>query len=371
MSYALFYKSVNGDRVYDDTSFEHWLKKFFTSGVFLNDLYVTSNNDMTVNVGTGYVNADGKVKVFEAETTLQIETAGATYPRIDSIVLERNDAERDILLKVIKGGYSSEPVAHVPVRQDGIYQLVIAQILVDAGAVKVTQANITDTRAYTDLCGIVAGAVDQVDFGQLQAQYDAAFKEWFEQLEDYISEDTELMLMSDVANLKTQVGAMEQAFRDGCDKLVADVTAKGVVPESNSPDDIIAAYNEAFNSSSGGGNLKFIGGTAFWMNYAGFNCDNLDTTYLKKQTSSEHATFVVQKDFEGIVELQITQYNTTTTPSVYCKVDGTTLLSVRCSNVSKLYRANKKATFTAGQVIEFTKGSGANCAATATMFVLE
>ena len=50
MSYAFFYKSVNGDRVYDDTSFEHWLKKFFTSGVFLNDLQVTSNNGMSVNV---------------------------------------------------------------------------------------------------------------------------------------------------------------------------------------------------------------------------------------------------------------------------------------------------------------------------------
>lgn len=185
MSYALFYKSINGDRVYDDTSFEHWLKKFFTSGVFLNDLQVTANSDMSVNVGTGYVNADGKVKNFEAETTLHIENAGATYPRIDSIVLERNDTERDILLKVVKGGYSSEPVAHVPVRQDGVYQLVIAQILVGAGAVKITQADITDTRSKTELCGIVSGAVDQIDFSQVQAQFDA----WFANVKERLSGD--------------------------------------------------------------------------------------------------------------------------------------------------------------------------------------
>lgn len=182
LDHAFFYKSVNGDRVYDDTSFEHWLKKFFTSGVFLNDLQVIANNDMTVTVGAGYTNIDGKVKIFASETPLIIETAGASYPRIDSIVLERNDTERDILLKVIKGGYSSEPVAHTPVRQDGVYQLVIAQILVNAGAVKITQADITDTRSNTELCGIVAGAVDQIDFSQVQTQFDAYFAQYKKQI---------------------------------------------------------------------------------------------------------------------------------------------------------------------------------------------
>ena len=182
LDHAFFYKSINGDRVYDDTSFEHWLKKFFTSGVFLNDLQVVSNDDMTVSVNGGYVNIDGKVKIFENATPLIIETAGASYPRIDSIVLERNDTERDILLKVVKGGYSSEPVAHTPVRQDGIYQLVIAQVLVNAGAVKVIQANITDTRSNTELCGIVAGAVDQIDFSQVQAQFDSYFAQYKKQI---------------------------------------------------------------------------------------------------------------------------------------------------------------------------------------------
>ena len=188
LEHAFFYKSVNGDRVYDDLSFEHWLKKFFTSGVFLNDLQVSANNDMNVTVSGGYVNIDGKVKIFESATPLIIETAGASYPRIDSIVLERNDTERDIILKVVKGGYSSEPVAHTPVRQDGVYQLVIAQILVNAGAVKVTQANITDTRNNTELCGIVAGAVDQIDFSQIQAQFDA----YFAQFKTQIAKDYEL-----------------------------------------------------------------------------------------------------------------------------------------------------------------------------------
>lgn len=197
LDHALFYKSVNGDRVYDDTSFEHWLKKFFTSGVFLNDLQVTANNDMTVTVNGGYVNIDGKVKIFENPTPLIIETAGATYPRIDSIVLERNDTERDITLKVVKGGYSSLPLAHTPVREEGVYQLVIAQIWVDAGVIKITQADISDTRSNKEICGFVAAAVDQIDFSQVQAQFDSYIENYkIQAAEDYAqyNEDMEAYL---------------------------------------------------------------------------------------------------------------------------------------------------------------------------------
>lgn len=204
LDHAFFYKSVNGDRVYDDASFEHWLKKFFTSGVFLNDLQVTANDNMIVTVGTGYANADGKVKIFENATALQLETAGSTYPRIDSVVVERNDADRDIILKVITGGYSSEPVAHIPVRRDGVYQLVIAQIYVAAGAVKITQANITDTRSDADLCGFVAGAVDQIDFSQIQAQFDAYFAEYKERIATDYAEYNE--------DMETYLNQMETDF---------------------------------------------------------------------------------------------------------------------------------------------------------------
>lgn len=200
-NYAFFYKSENGDRVYDDSSFEHWLKKFFTSGVFLNDLQVTANDDMTVTVGTGYVNADGKVKVYENATTLALATAGGTYPRIDSIVLERNDSERDILLKVITGGYSTNPVTHTPVRQNGVYQLVIAQIYVGTGVVKVTQKDITDTRADAELCGIVASTVDQIDFGQVQAQ----FNDWFEHVKGQLDEDAAGNLQNQVDDIKANL----------------------------------------------------------------------------------------------------------------------------------------------------------------------
>lgn len=285
LDHAFFYKSVNNDRVYDDLSFEHWLKKFFTSGVFLNDLQVTANDDMTVKVGTGYTNIDGKVKIFASESSLIIETAGASYPRIDSIVLERNDTERDILLKVVKGGYSSEPVAHTPVRQDGVYQLVIAQVLVNSGAVKVTQANITDTRSNTELCGIVAGAVEQIDFSQVQAQFDSYFSQYKKQIATDYTQYNE-----DMESYLDQMAADFSAWFEGIRNQLDEDTAGHL---QNQIDDI----NERLEYA-GGSNVEVS------VDAGKYNVEGLEVNLVidgKTYTSAVSSENVAK--FTGILEV--------------------------------------------------------------------
>lgn len=62
-SKTLFYNSENGDRVYDADSFEHLLKRFFTSGVFAGCCQVTTDGEgMTCSMSGGYSNCDGKVR---------------------------------------------------------------------------------------------------------------------------------------------------------------------------------------------------------------------------------------------------------------------------------------------------------------------
>lgn len=177
-NYGFFFDSDNGDRKYDASSFELWLKKFFTSGVFYGDLQVTANNNMTVTVASGYANTEGKVRLFETGQTLIIETAHGTYNRIDTVVVERNDSDRQIIVKVVKGGYSSEPEPTAPVRSNGVYQLVLAEVYVAAGATSITQSVITDKRADTDVCGYVVCPVDTFDFGQFATQFDAYLAEF-------------------------------------------------------------------------------------------------------------------------------------------------------------------------------------------------
>ena len=215
LAHAFFYNSQGGDRIYDADSFEYWLKKFFTTGVFTGDCQVVANDDTTVTVKPGYTNVEGKVKVFLDDQILQLETAGSTYGRIDTVVIERNDTERDVFVKVITGGYSSDPIPTAPVRENGVYQLVIAQISVAAGATRITQEEITDTRMNSDLCGIVTGAVDQFDFSQFPAQFNAwmqnqieGFSEWsdgmLEQYESYL-DDTEAAITAWFDTIKNQL----------------------------------------------------------------------------------------------------------------------------------------------------------------------
>jgi|GEM_PF-1914722 len=201
LDHAFFYNDEDGDREYDAESFEYWLKKFFTSGVFEGEFQVTAAGGMIVNIGGGYCNADGKVK-FEASTlSKSIETADATYDRIDTIVMERNDTERDVTCKVVKGSLSSTPVATAPVRENGIYQLVLAQIYVAAGATEITDSVITDTRTDTDLCGIVTGTVTNYDFDQFKVQFEAWVSEYKESAEtDYDSIHDTMQNYSDTLN---------------------------------------------------------------------------------------------------------------------------------------------------------------------------
>ena len=217
--HAFFYNSENKDRVYDADSFEYWLKKFFTTGVFTGDLQATANDNMTVTLASGYANVEGKVRFFDAAQTFTLTTADATYNRIDAVVIERNDSDRDITAKIVSGAYSTTPVAPTMVRANGVYQICVAQIYVAAGAVRVTQANITDTRSDTTLCGIVAGTVNEMDFSQFAAQFTAyynefisgnksAFDTWFAAMKDQLTTDAAGHLQTEIDTTNTNVTAL-------------------------------------------------------------------------------------------------------------------------------------------------------------------
>ncbi len=215
--YGLFWNSESGDRVYDADSFAEWLDHFFTTGVFEGELFTSANNSMDISVSSGYANVKGKVRLFETDTTLTIEPANALYPRIDNVVVERNNTNREITLKVVTGTYSgSIPTAVEPTRTEAIYQLVIARVLVNAGATQITQANITDTRMDSDLCGYVTGTVDEIDYSQISAQFTSylqqfqednldAFNTWFETIKGILGKDEAAKLLAMIETNQTAI----------------------------------------------------------------------------------------------------------------------------------------------------------------------
>lgn len=246
-SYGLFWNSDDGDRKYNADSFEKWLKKFFTSGVFEGDLQVTASSGMTVSVGTGYCNLFGKVGLFETASSITLDPANSVYPRIDTIVIERNDTDREITVHKVTGAYSGDspvPTARVWDTVNGIYQLVLAQIYVGVGASEITQANITDKRQDTSVCGYITGTVTEMDFSQFTAQFnayyaefvagnEADFDEWFDEMKDQLSEDA-------AGHLQLEIDAITPTILTGT--LTAGATSLTITDNSITDDCFIDIY---------------------------------------------------------------------------------------------------------------------------------
>ena len=211
-SYDYFWNSKK-DRYYDADSMGDWLRPFFVNGVFNGQLQVTANDDMSVTVGAGYGYINGKHRHFLTPTTLDLETASGTLHRIDNVILRRDDTNRMIYLLIVKGGNASSPVAPPLTREGPIYDLKLAEIYIAAGTVKITQAEITDTRMITAVCGYVAATVKEIDFTQISAQFEQYFTNYRKNISDKFQS-----FVQDVDSYNDQAAAalalMKQTFAD-------------------------------------------------------------------------------------------------------------------------------------------------------------
>ena len=272
-AFGLFWNSDEGDRTYDANSFEYWLKKFFTAGVFNGDLQVRALGGMTLQVDAGYANVDGKVRFWNESFNITLEAANSTMPRIDTIVITRDNINRQITCEKITGTYSADaPQPTAPVRNNEIYQLVLAQIYVAAGVTSIIQANITDTRSNSDLCGWITGTVEEMDFSQFAAQFasyyedftetnQADFETWFDHMKDQLDTDAAGHLQGEIDTINNNIESIEGDI----DLIEADIdTLEGDIPKKlyqysydNSQWDTAPTANSTKPVTSGGLKAQF------------------------------------------------------------------------------------------------------------------
>lgn len=156
------------DRVYLAASFAAYFSSFIGNGIFggkSNELQVvpmeTPSMQISVLAGQGYINgywyenADNKY--------LPIDIADGVLNRIDSIVLRLGFSERDMWLTVKKGTPDVNPVTPTLTRNADYYELQLATIRINAGAISVRNVDITDTRLNPTVCGLVMGLIQQFD----------------------------------------------------------------------------------------------------------------------------------------------------------------------------------------------------------------
>lgn len=201
MESASFFNSKNGDRVYNATHWADYFVPLFKTGVFNGDLQVTANGGMSVKVNKGYAWIDGYVYHLTEALTLDMETASGNMDRIDNVVIRLDLTNRWIKCYIVTGNYyQGQATPPAPEVDTTIHELVIARIIVEAGTTAVTQDLIVDTRMDDNLCGWVCGAVDQIKFEQIKAQFDAFFSKYQESIKiEYGNYTNDIMLLEQQA----------------------------------------------------------------------------------------------------------------------------------------------------------------------------
>lgn len=148
------------------------------SGVYSadEDFAVTANGDLTVTVSAGQAwvrpaRFRGRSIILEQPETVTLTAADTVRSRIDRLVLRYDAAARKTSLTVLTGTLdSASPTAPEITRTALVYDLCLADIRRPAGSTEVTAADITDTRADEDVCGVMRDGVKGIPTAQLQAQ---------------------------------------------------------------------------------------------------------------------------------------------------------------------------------------------------------
>nr|DAZ66650.1 MAG TPA: Receptor Binding Protein [Caudoviricetes sp.] len=223
------------DRAETSDLFRLLFSKLVSNGVLASPsdcFQVVAAEGLNVTVRPGFGMINGAFAYDEAENTLTLEKAPAQYSRIDRIVLRCNYADRLCELVVKTGTVANNPVAPKIVQPAAgdYYELGLATVTVGANVTAVTQANITDTRMDSTVCGFITQLIDHLDTSVFFAQLDQFYTEFVSKTEaDYrLSREEYLAMCQDIVDtLNTFEKTAESDFDTWFDtikgKLAGDI----------------------------------------------------------------------------------------------------------------------------------------------------
>lgn len=186
------------DREYTSGDFASYLDKIVGNGVFSNpstNLQVMASSGMDIIVKEGQAFIDGHKLVLDADMSFTLDNSDVLLDRIDRIVVYLDMVNRTMGIRVKKG--TPDSPAQVPelTRTATVKEYCLANVRIVAQATAISQTNITDTRANTQICGFVSTLIEQVDTATLYAQYQTAYQQFYEstqnQLEEFMQTLTE------------------------------------------------------------------------------------------------------------------------------------------------------------------------------------
>lgn len=139
---------------------------------------ISGELSLAVSAGQAWVRPSrfkGRSIIMEQPTTLALTAADPVRTRIDRVVLRYDAAARKTSLQVLEGTPdSASPSAPAITRTALVYDLCLAEVTRPAGSTAISAADVTDTRADEDVCGVMRDGVTGIPTAQLIAQWRAA-----------------------------------------------------------------------------------------------------------------------------------------------------------------------------------------------------
>ena len=251
------------DAVYDETlkdydlkylaaQFAEYFSLFVGNGVFAsptNQLKVSASEEsLAVIVSSGWAFIGGYWYHNNADLSLSVPSNLTSQIRTDSVRCRYTVSDRSVKMKYVTGDV-------IPVRNTEVYDLIIAQVIVQPVSSSISNSDITDTRMNESVCGFVKGLLEVETTEDLFAQYNTIFTEWFEGIKGQLSEDAAGNLQAQIgtlSNLQTYsksnlVSAINEVSRNagvylGAYKIPAGQTSFTISDASMKPTSIVTVF---------------------------------------------------------------------------------------------------------------------------------
>lgn len=218
-----------------------------TSGVYAKNsnfaASITGTRQVTIAPGLAWMNYDdfkGVSVCSREDTVLTVPDADNTLNRVDRVVLQFDTASNLTAIRLKTG---TPAVAAQPpdiLQNHNQYELGLCTISVPAGSAAITAADVTDTRADEDVCGVMRDGVTGIPTAELVKQWRAA------------QADLETQLRAQLAVLNAEIkegSAYSKSETDAKFALTADKisTALGYAPtriisSADAPPSDVSAY---------------------------------------------------------------------------------------------------------------------------------
>lgn len=182
------------DRVYFASQFAKYFSNFISNGVFANptdQLVVTQTQEpsMRVIVKKGRAFINGYWFDSNSGEEFEIANAAGSLGRYDAIFVRYSINDRNIKLILKQGSPSANAEVPKIERNSEYYDLMICKIYIAPAITSISNKDIIDTRADNEVCGFVAGIINQLETKDLFNQYSDIFNKWFENLKQGIEDE--------------------------------------------------------------------------------------------------------------------------------------------------------------------------------------